>query len=787
MAGGGTGCHDIPMLNASVNPGEHPSVQEGLRLHGWLLAIWFAASFGVVFFERDLQMVVAGWPLGYWFAAQGSVFVFIAIVAVFAWVVNRRYPETSTNDVAYASYKLRIHRRFFIYVVCLLLFLLALGFAEQWGLKKSWVGGIFLFVTVSLYAAIGIYGRTSDAVEYYVAGRSIPAVYNGMATAADWMSAASFISLAGGLYLQGFSGTASQPGGLVYILGWTGGFCLVALLVAPYLRALGLYTIPDYFGVRFGGRWPRMIAAFSAVLCSFTYVVAQIYGVGLITSRLTGVQFEIGILLGLGGVLVCSFLGGMRAVTWTQVTQYVVLILAFLIPVSWLAYKQVGNPLAPFVYGQQLQKISALEAQLAHSPAEMQVIDEYFRRARDYELKLQDVEVALESDRKTLRDKIRFLNEHRVDESIIVLARRELAALPKDALSARERWTRAMQENLERAKPLAGMPPHLKPFAGEPSGTLEEQQSFELSRRNFLALMFCLMVGTAGLPHLLTRFYTTRTVAEARNSVAWSLFFIALLYLSAPALAVLVKFEIMSQLVGQNFDSLPAWIAQWAKVDSSLISVSDVNGDHILQFSELRMGADIVMLATPELGGLPYVVSGLVAAGGLAAALSTADGLLLTIGNALAHDVFFQGKSDKIGAVRRVMLSKFALLVVALIAAYVAAQRPADILYLVSASFSLAGSAFVPVMVLGIFWKRTTEEAAIAGMVAGLGLAIYYMAINAMPVRSVLGLEGSGLWFGIHPVSAGVFGVFAGFGVTVLVTLLSRRSMAAHVGSCSPE
>eukprot|EP01041_Mallomonas_annulata_P037866 gene37866-61255_t len=190
-----------------------------------------------------------------------------------------------------------------------------------------------------------------------------------MATAADWMSAASFISMAGGLYLQGFSGTDAQTGGLVYVLGWTGGFCLLALLVAPYLRQLGLYTIPDYFGLRFGGRWPRIIAAFAAVLCSFTYVVAQIYGVGLITSRLTGVQFEIGILLGLGGVLVCSFLGGMRAVTWTQVTQYVVLILAFLIPVSWLAYKQLGNPLAPFVYGQQLQKINALEKQLMNSPA----------------------------------------------------------------------------------------------------------------------------------------------------------------------------------------------------------------------------------------------------------------------------------------------------------------------------------------------------------------------------------------------------------------------------------
>lgn len=761
------------MLNPASEVGEFKPVSGGFRLHGWLLAIWFAASFGVVFFARDLQMIVAGWPLGYWFAAQGSVFIFIAIVAVFAWVANRRDPEISGDDFAYAAYKRRLHRRFAAYVVFLLLFLLALGLAEQWGLKKTWVGGIFLFATVSLYAVIGIYSRTADVSEYYVAGRRIPAVYNGMATAADWMSAASFISMAGGLYLQGFSGTPGQPGGLVYVLGWTGGFCLVALLVAPYLRKLGLYTVPDYFGARFGGRWPRMIAALAAVLCSFTYVVAQIFGVGLITSRMTGVQFEIGILLGLGGVLVCSFLGGMRAVTWTQVAQYVVLILAFLIPVSWLAYKQLGNPLAPFVYGQQLQKITALEQQLVNSPAELQVTNEYARRARDLEFKLRDVEASLENERKALRQRIRFLNERGVDESIVVAVRRELAALPRDVPTARERWTRAMQDNQERARPLGGMPAHAQPFAASPQGSGEDQQAYELSRRNFLALMFCLMVGTAGLPHLLTRFYTTRTVADARTSVAWSLFFIALLYLSAPALAVLVKFEVMSHLVGQNFDSLPAWIAQWARVDPTLISVSDVNGDRILQFSELKLGADIVMLATPELGGLPYVVSGLVAAGGLAAALSTADGLLLTIGSALGHDFFFRGEQDRAGAVRRVMLSKFALLMVALAAAYVAAQRPADILYLVAASFSLAGAAFVPAMVLGIFWARTTGKGAVAGMITGLGLTIYYMAINAASVRSVLGLTGNGLWFGIQPVSAGIFGVFAGVSVTVLASLLS--------------
>jgi len=219
------------------------------------------------------------------------------------------------DSPAYAAYKRRLHRILAFYILALIAFLLLMAWAEQSGLSRRWLGPIFLFSTVMMYGGIGIYGRTADPEEYYVAGRRIPPVYNGMAAAADWMSAASFISLAGGLYLQGFGGTETQAGGLAYVLGWTGGFCLVALLIAPHLRKLNLYTVPDYFKERFGGRWPRRIAAFSAVLCSFTYVVAQIYGIGLVASRLTGVQFEIGIMLGLGGVVLCSFLGGMRAIT----------------------------------------------------------------------------------------------------------------------------------------------------------------------------------------------------------------------------------------------------------------------------------------------------------------------------------------------------------------------------------------------------------------------------------------------------------------------------------------
>ncbi|MGI9135015.1 MAG: VC_2705 family sodium/solute symporter, partial [Rhodoferax sp.] len=417
--------------------------------------------------------------------------------------------------------------------------------------------------------------------------------------------------------------------------------------------------------------------------------------------------------------------------------------------------------------------IAAMEQDLVDSSKERQVTNEYAKRAIALERKLQDVEGSLQADRQELRNKLQAASASKIEQGQSVSLRRELAALPKDAAGARELWGRAMLDYEERAMPLGGMPRHTLPFAGDPNGAEGDRHAFETSRLNFLALVFCLMVGTAGLPHLLTRYYTAPSVAETRSSVAWSLFFIAALYLSAPALAVLVKYEVMSQLVGQRFDALPAWVAQWAR-DPTLLSLSDVNGDQVLQFAELKISADLVMLATPDIGGLPYVVSVLVAAGALAAALSTADGLLLTIGNALAHDLYFTGEASKAETMRRVMWSKFALLIVALIAAYVAAQKPAGILYLVSASFSLAGAAFVPVMVLGIFWRDTTRVGAVGGMLAGLGVTIYYMTINLAWVRSALGLAGDGLWWGIQPVSAGVFGLASGVLVTVVLSLLTR-------------
>ena len=673
----------------------------------------------------------------------------------------------------------RLHRKVLLFVAGFFAFLLLMAWAESAGLSRDWIGPIFLFLSVMMYACIGIYARTGDPEEFYVAGRRIPAMYNGMATAADWMSAASFISLAGALYLQGFSGTVAQPGGLAYVLGWTGGFCLVGLLVAPRLRAMKLYTVPDFFAVRFGGHWPRLLAAMGAVACSFIYVVAQIYGVGLIASRLTGVQFEIGILLGLGGVLLCSFLGGMRAITWTQVVQYLVLLLAFLIPVSWLSFKQLGTPLAPLAYGQQLPKIERLEEKLIDSPAEQEVRAAFQQRAHEYAERLADPAAALQRERDMLEERIRMLKKQGADLSLVMLARRELAALPRDVAGARELWTRAMNEAEERSRPLGGLPRHGQAFEGDPDGSAADKAVFNASRLNFIALMFCLMVGTASLPHLLTRFYTTPTVSDTRRSVAWSLFFIALLYISSPALAALVKYEVMQGMVGSSFDELPNWIAQWARVDPGLISVQDINGDRILQFGEIRLGADMIMLATPELGGLPYVVSGLVAAGGLAAALSTADGLLLTISNALVHDTArLDGHPTAKLTDNRVILSKFALLAAAMLAALAAALKPAEIISLVTASFSLAAATFFPALVTGLFWPRATRRGVVAGMLIGTGLTAAYMLQASPALRAWWGAAPGGLWWDIHPVSAGVFGVPAGFAAIILVSLWGQRRPA---------
>ncbi len=597
------------------------------------------------------------------------------------------------------------------------MFVLTLAVAEYMGMPEQWIGWTFMAATVLLYASIGTLTRTADVVEYYVAGRRVPAIYNGMATGADWMSAASFIGMAGTLYAKGYDG-------LAFVMGWTGGYVLVALLLAPYLRKFGEFTIPDFMGARYGGHAARSLAVVGTILASFTYVTAQIYGVGIITSRFLDINFETGVFVGLGGILVCSFLGGMRAVTWTQVAQYIILITAYLIPVVFMSYKVTNVPVPQLVYGSVLEKVTQRENEIMADPAQVSARTAYGQRAA------------------ALGKEIDGLQQ------------------PGNALPAELRQARIAQLSKERESAEAKSRPlthHAEPFPGDSAAERDA------ARLNFIALTLCLMVGTAALPHVLIRYYTTPSVKQARESVFWSLLFISLLYFTAPAYAVFAKYEIYTNLIGSSIIELPNWVHSWAKL--GLVKVEDINHDGILQLAELTLSPDVIVLATPEIAGLPYVVAGLVAAGGLAAALSTADGLLLTIANALSHDIYYKIINQNASTARRLAVTKGLLLAAALIAAYVASLKPDTILSMVAWAFSIAGACFFPALVLGIFWKRATQAGAVAGMIVGLGLTLYYLI-----AVKFFGMEP---WFHIADVSAGIFGIPAGFLTIVLVSLLT--------------
>ena len=659
------------------------------------------------------------------------------------------------------AYTRKLSRYYLLYTAGFILFLVALAILEKEGFPRIWIGYLFIFSTIVLYASIGVISRTSDVSEYYVAGRRVPAVFNGMATAADWISAASFISLAGGLYLQGFDG-------LAYIMGWTGGYVLVALLIAPYLRRFGQYTIPDFLAARYPGRYSgnviRILAVAATIIVSFTYVVAQIYGVGLITSRFTGIDFSIGIFLGLASILVCSFLGGMRAITWTQIAQYIIILVAYMIPVVWLAAKHTSVPVPQIAYGSALAKLSAREAVLAADPAEEEVRAVFRKRADDNDVRLATLPQSWEDGRLQAQRQVEKLKTGNASLLEIRAASRALANYPKDSAEARHLWTEERAADLARAAPVT---PHVQPFPGP------DQAASDIRRNNFLALVLCLMMGTAALPHVLVRYYTTPSVAETRSSVFWTLLFIMLIYTAVPALAVLVKYDIYSSLVGSEFTRLPSWVSYWASIDRlhPLVQITDINGDGIVQLAEIALDGDMVVLATPEIAGLPYVVSGLIAAGGLAAALSTADGLLLTISNALSHDVYFKTLDPNASTQKRVTISKLLLLVVALVAAYAASLKPGDILSLVGAAFSLAASTLFPVLVAGVFWRRANQPGAIAGMLTGFTVCVYYM----LHTNPALGGTAAGQWLHIAPISAGVFGVPAGCAALALVSLLTER------------
>jgi cation/acetate symporter len=510
-------------------------------------------------------------------------------------------------------------------------FVIILAILEQFGVPSRILGYAFVFLTIAVYAYIGIISRTQAVAEYYVAGRRVPAIYNGMATASDWMSAASFIGMAGSLYAGGY-------GALAFVLGWTGGYLLVAILLAPYLRKFGQYTVPDFLGARFGGNIARSVGIVVLITASFVYVVAQIVGVGIITQRFLDVSFGVAVFIGLAGILVCSMLGGMRAVTWTQVAQYIVLIIAYLIPAILMSVKVTGVPIPQLMYGFALERITELEGG--------------FRAAGQ-----------------------------------TVLA-------------------------------------HTAPFVTA-AGTFSMPAAV-----NFFALIFCLMVGTAALPHILMRYFTTPSVREARVSVAWSLFFIFLLYFTAPAYAAFAKLEIYQNVIGARIAELPAWVENWRLMSPygvPWINITDRNGDGIVQLAEFAIHPDVVVLATPEIAGLPYVIAGLVAAGGLAAALSTADGLLLALANALSHDIYYKMLDPKAPTRRRLIIARTLLILVAILAAYTAGSMGADILFLVAWAFSIAAAGLFAALVMGVWYKRTTNVAAVLGMVVGYVVTFGYL------------------------------------------------------------
>ncbi len=661
----------------------------------------------------------------------------------------------STATFSHKAFNSSLKKYYTFYTGGFLAFVIALAFAEQLGMSRQWIGYWFLFATVALYAGIGIMSRTADVAEYYVAGRRVPAFFNGMATGADWMSAASFIGMAGTLFLGGYDG-------LAWVMGWTGGYCLVALFLAPYLRKFGQFTIPDFLAERYGGNIVRTIGIVAAIVCSFVYVVAQIYGVGLITSRFTGLEFGVGVFVGLGGILVCSMLGGMKAVTWTQVAQYIILIIAYLTPVIWLGMKHTGSPIPQVAYGYTLQKVGELEKKITADPKEQEVRKIFADRAAAGRAALAAPDKAYADGKVKVDQALADAKSSNAPADQLTAAEKAVSAYPKDAAAAKTQYTReaglAARSNPPR--------PHAQAFAGK------DEAAQNLARLNFIGIVFCMMFGTAALPHILMRYYTTPSVQQARVSVFWSLFFIFLLYFTAPCLAVLAKYDMFSNLVGSSFASLPAWAAAWAKVDPALLNITDINKDGIVQWAEVVIGGDLIVLATPEIAGLPYVVSGLVAAGGLAAALSTADGLLLTIANALSHDLYYKMIDPNASTTKRVTISKALLVVVAIVAAYVTSLKPGDILFLVGAAFSLAASAFFPALVLGVFWKRANKWGAIIGMAAGLSVCVYYM-LRTYPFFTNMGVPKMDLWFGLNPVSSGMFGLPVGLFTIIVVSLLT--------------
>ena len=543
---------------------------------------------------------------------------------------------------------------------------------------QSWTF-LFIFITFGTYLYIGWRARVKESAGFYVAGQGVPAIANGAATAADWMSAASFISMAGLISFMGYDGA-------IYLMGWTGGYVLLALLLAPYLRKFGQYTVPDFVGTRYYSNTARIVAVVCAVFISLTYVAGQMRGVGIVFSRFLGVEINIGVLIGMVIVAFFAVLGGMKGITWTQVAQYGVLIVAFLIPSSAIAMKLTGNPIPQMAF--------------------------------------------------TTSDIVSSLNAIQID---------------------------------------LGFTEYTKPFQGK-------------SMVDIFCITLALMVGTAGLPHVIVRFYTVPNVRAARYSAVWAIIFIALLYTTAPALAAFARYNLLTSLNDARVDfkeeregvaiynlyqivdgeRVPLeWIEEWQA--TGLLTFDDKNGDGIInlnensEINEVDIDRDIIVLSTPEVAKLAPWVIALVAAGGLAAALSTAAGLLLVISSSLAHDVYFRLINPKADEAQRVFVGRIMVLAAVVVAGYFGINPPGFVGEVVAFAFGLAASSFFPIILLGIFTKTANREGAIAGMLVGLiftGGYIIGAQFFDMP-----------LWcFGISAQGIGAIGMILNFIVTIAVS-----------------
>jgi len=531
-----------------------------------------------------------------------------------------------------------------------------------------WVVGTF-----GLYLTIAWRSRVSDTEGFYVAGHGVPAIANGAAIGADWMSAASFISMAGLISFQGY-------GGSVYLMGWTGGYVLLALLLAPYLRKFGKYTVPDFVGDRYS-ETARAVAAVAAIFVSLTYVAGQMRGVGIVFSRYVGIEIFGdavigGVLIGMAVVFFYAVLGGMKGITWTQVAQYSVLIIAYLIPAIAIAYTLTGNPIPQISFGNVAQDLNGLQQDLGFSA-------------------------------------------------------------------------------------------YTDPFTDETRSML-----------NMLLITGSLMVGTAGLPHVIVRFYTTKTVRDARASAFWALLFIAILYTTAPAVGVFAKTNFIQDVEGASIDSLPQWVVDWQ--DAGLITIEDKNGDGVVEFrpgeasdpeseNEITPDLDIMVLATPQIAGLPAIVVGLVAAGGLAAALSTASGLLLVISSSVAHDFYYKRFRPDATEAQQLRAGRIAMAVAILVAGWFGIYPPAFVGQVVAFAFGLAAASFFPIIVLGIFWKRANAAGAVAGMLTGLISTSAYI-LATVPSESGAIFLGLSPPFGISPEGFGFIGMLLNLAVTVVVS-----------------